>query len=160
MRRVLTALFVGALLACGFPDVRYTDDATATDAGPTDAEVLVDGKPPLPDSSDVCDRDGDQSKANNRAEGGMCGVPEAAVGTYDCDDSDSRAYPGELYNGDGYRTDVAVDPTYGDWNCDGNPERRYKVNFTCPSVVTLGFDCTTLEGDSRTHRGVALQARS
>jgi len=144
-------------VACSFPDVEFRDgvsgdddggsesgggrdtgtpDSATEDAGddaPADGGGMVpETAPPLdatsekPDTgacADPCDCDKDLSRLRDAA----C----APANGGDCDDNDSRAFPGQ-----NFRKDLPTQDTKGDWNCDGTTERLYKVvNVSCGGIT-------------------------
>ncbi len=152
-RPLFVALFLGVTgvaLACGFPDVTFTDagdgseagfDATleAGEAGPLE-DATADASEDAPedvrpdvlilgdagsdvDGGDPCDRDQDGYKAK----GGSCGGD-------DCDDLDARAHPGLT----GFFTHAIFPPTNGDWDCSGVVDKQFTdVNQAC-GLISLG----------------------
>lgn len=150
MRRVLTVVWV-ALAACAFPAVRYRagadggmdldGDVDPEDSGLSDGFIpdtgVGDTKPPLMDTGDPCDKDGDMHK-------------DPSCGGDDCDDTDKRAHPGVT----GLQYYPEVSPTFGDWNCDHTIDREVKVfGVACTSYLiattncaaTIGYDVATVK---------------
>lgn len=127
MRRALLLLTIVA--GCSFPEATFSDEVpdarvdTAV-ASDTSADAPVDASDTSPrdvaDTNvgpDPCDKDKDGVKAK----GDPCG------GT-DCDDNDPNARPGITE----FQTfDATGKPHGGDWNCDGDIEKQYKVDVSC-----------------------------
>ncbi len=132
------AILVGAAFACSSSYSGEEAPATATpdDAGGTtpdsaapadaasDADVAIDAGSDAP--ADPCDQDRDGFRAAT-----------ASCGGDDCDDSDSRAHPG-----DGGFVAAAPGASNGDWNCNGAVERQFASNVTCSDFVPFPGPCS------------------
>lgn len=144
VRRHFAVGFVVLSIACGFPSVKYSPDASSegdgsseldgdvsdavVDVGPADAGP--DAKPPLPDGGSPCDKDGD-------------GYKSEACGGDDCDDVDLRANKGVTM----FKYYAPVSPTFGDWDCSHSVEPLIKsFNLNCGAYLALTTTCTALAG--------------
>lgn len=144
MRRGLALAFAPALVAAcalvtgvDFDAVRPMPDGGLSTSVGNDARVAErqDATPPggdaaigdagidAPDAKDPCDEDGD-------------GHRRIDCGGDDCDDDDKRTHPDA-----GFVSDFAAAPRFGDWNCNGVLELRYKTNASCagPDEVLCGL---------------------
>jgi hypothetical protein len=154
-RRYLLALapvagLLAIVAACSFPDVMFAPPGGGgADGGGAagDGAVPVDAAP-LPDGAIVsgdagtkiteagcqdpfdCDLDQDRNKLFDAG-------PDAP---YDCDDLDSRAKHGQ-----DFLDQPGVDPTNGDWNCDGRVTKYYPTKVSCSGLLG-GDTCKLVKG--------------
>jgi hypothetical protein len=105
---------IGMVASCTFPDVQFGDASAPIDTG---TDVVQPNEAGV-DSGDPCDKDHDGYKDMNNGCGGN-----------DCNDDDSRYHPGQ-----DWVYDVPDAAPWGDWNCDGDAEPRYK-----PATCGLTF---------------------
>lgn len=84
-----------------------------TDSSVGDASSALDAA----DARDPCDQDGD-------------GYLSLACDGSDCDDNDNRAHPGTTF-----QPVASSPPLFGDWNCDGKVDTRYRPNASCTDTT-------------------------
>lgn len=167
-RRALVALAavfaagIAVLVSCSFPEVSFTA-TPGGEGGPPDgpaSEAGRDGSQDAQDARIVLDADdtdaGIVKDAGQKVDASGCdpadcdcdkdgykstGKAGCNAGKNDCDDHDTRAHPDQ-----GFLVDPAEMPLFGDWDCDGTVEMRFKNNISCTSLAPGPTTCDAVHG--------------